>query len=268
MKNQANKMGLELLINNVRIPKGYPYLVINHEDKKILVGADYHLGYEVVLAEEEGYYVPQSQFELIMEELDTIVKTVKPDIFIVNGDLKHKFSKRTRQETKEITEFLNYLSESIEKTYIIRGNHDNFVRGLFNNYNNIEFIEYHLVIGDYLFTHGHYIDGEIEDLMSNKVVVIGHEHPAILLYDDVGGKAKIPSFLYGKTKSGGYIIVLPAVSPLMSGIEVNITPQNEFLSPYIRYHTVIENLTPIGLLRGKENLRFPNIGVLKEVYTE
>ena len=259
-------MKLELLVENIRVPRGYPYLVINHEDKTILVGADYHLGYEVVLAEEEGYYVPQSQFEIIMSELDEIVKNVKPDIFVINGDLKHKFSKRTRQETKEITEFMDYVSDNMDRTYVVRGNHDNFVRGLFNNYNNIEFVEYYLVIGNYLFTHGHHINEEVKNLMYNKVLIIGHEHPAILLYDDVGGKFKIPSFLFGKTRGGNYIIVLPAVSPLMSGIEVNLTPQNEFLSPFIRDYTVIDNLTPIGLIRGKENLRFPNIGVLKEVY--
>ena len=257
-------MFLETLPSEIELLEGYPYIYIR-DNGGILVGADYHLGYEVVLAEEEGYYVPQSQFEIIIEELEKLVNEKKPRIFVVNGDLKHKFSRRTRQETKEITQFLDFASEKVEKTFVIRGNHDNFVRGLFENYPNIEFVDDYIVMGDYLFTHGHIINEEIIRQGEGKTVIIGHEHPALLLYDDIGGKMKIPAILIGKTDFNANIIVLPAVSPLMSGIEANITPQNEFLSPYLKLHVNIDHLTPIGIVRGKENLRFPSIGIMKEI---
>ncbi|MHA1238002.1 MAG: metallophosphoesterase [Candidatus Odinarchaeia archaeon] len=241
--------------DDIQFLEGVPYLYI--KSLNALVGADLHLGYEIVLAEEEGYFIPQGQFKEIISELDNLLSKFNAEILIVNGDLKHKFSMRTRQETREVISFLDFISSRVKKCFIIRGNHDNFVRGLFERYKNVEFIEPWLELGNYIFTHGHILTSDLIEKIKEKILIIGHEHPALLLYDDVGGKIKVPAFLHGSTKYGKTIIVLPPVSPLMSGTEFNLTSQNEVLSPILRELVNIRDLTPYAMLRGKCTLTFP-----------
>ena len=252
-----------IIADDIILIDGYPYAFIN--SIKALVCADFHLGYEIVLADEEGYFIPQAQFDEILGELEKIVKEVKPRELIIVGDLKHKFGMRTRQETREVLQILEFINENFEKGVLVRGNHDNFVRGLFNKYENIDFVEKMYIRGDYLFTHGHLLDDEIVNASKKRIVVMGHEHPALLLYDDVGGKVKIPAFLYGETNFGNRLLVLPAVSPLMSGIEVNLISQNDFLSPFLRRFSKFEEFIPYGILRGKEILKFPKLGLWKDL---
>lgn len=246
------------MLGDIYFLPGLPYIYI--KPLETLVAADLHLGYEIVLAEEEGYFIPQTQFKEIMNELAWILSKFNIKRIIINGDLKHKFSKRTKQETREVISFLNFVSDKINECIVIRGNHDNFVRGIFRKYSNVQFIEQYFELDKYIFTHGHILNDEIASKMTGKTVVIGHEHPALLIRDDVGGKIKIPAFVYGNTCLDGKIIVLPAVSPLMSGTELNVISQNEFLSPILKKFTDIRQLTPLGIIRGKETLEFPEIG--------
>ncbi|MCD6490902.1 MAG: metallophosphoesterase [Candidatus Njordarchaeia archaeon] len=245
-----------MIINeDIILLDGLPYVYIKSIDT--IVCADFHLGYEVVLADEEGYFLPQAQFHEILDELKRITKQFRAKEIVIVGDLKHKFSRRTRQETREVLKILEFINQNFDKGILVRGNHDNFIRGLFNRYENIDFIDRYYIEGRYLFTHGHILDEDIEKEAVNKTLVIGHEHPALLLYDDIGGKIKIPTFLYGDTTLNGKILVLPAVSPLMSGIEVNLISESEFLSPIIRKYVNVDLLKPYGILRGKEILEFP-----------
>jgi len=247
---------------DVHLIEGYPYIYI--KSLKALISADYHFGYEVVLAEEEGYFLPQTQFETIVREVDNIIKNLDVRIFIINGDLKHKFSRRTRQETKEVKLFTKFLSERVNKVYIVRGNHDNFVRGIFNEFSNVDFVEPYIVLDDYLFTHGHVLNEKILEVARGRKVFIGHEHPALLLVDDVGGKIKIPVLLHTRLDFGGELFVLPAVSPLMTGTEVNLTPREDLLSPLLKLYGDLDNSKPYGISRGKYTLEFPEIKLMKE----
>jgi len=251
------------LNEDIELIDGYPYIYIRSINA--VVGADFHLGYEVVLADEEGYFVPQAQYNEIISELEYILKKYDIDLFIVNGDLKHKFSMRTRQETREVLSFIDFINSYVKEGIVVRGNHDNFVRGLFDRYENISFVEPYYNLGNYIFTHGHVLDLEILSLMEKKTVIIGHEHPALLLYDDVGGKIKIPTFLFGKTKFNTDILVLPAVSPLMSGVEMNLVTRQELLSPILRETVDISNLVPYAVVRGREILEFPKLGLWSDI---
>jgi len=248
---------------DIYLVDGYPYVYILPINA--LVSADYHFGYEVVLAEEEGYFLPQTQFDAIVSEVDLLLNDIDVDIFIINGDLKHKFSRRTRQETKEVKLFTKYISERVNHVYIVRGNHDNFVRGIFSEFKNVDFVEPYIVLDDFVFTHGHIYDEKIIDVSRGKRIFIGHEHPALMLYDDVGGKVKIPVLVRSKLDFGAEIFVLPAVSPLMTGTEINLVPREELLSPILKIHGDLDNAKIYGISRGKYTLEFPRVKEIRDV---
>jgi hypothetical protein len=83
-------------------------------------------------------------------------------------------------------------------------------------------------------------------------MVIGHEHPFILLGDKVGARVRIPAFLIGEK-----LIVMPAFTPLAGGTAVNLT--DEFLSPMLKKEK-IRRMKAIGIDKDAGLLRFPEIG--------
>jgi len=247
------------ILKGVEIVDGYPALYL--KKLETLVIADLHLGFEWAIAQ-EGIFIPTTQYQEIFKDFQHLLDEKQPELLIINGDLKHEFSKATSQEWREVIDLLTYLDKNVKKTIVIRGNHDNFIRGFFKRYNNIEFVEPYFQLENYLLTHGHK-DMEENILKSKKydLLIIAHEHPAILLIDDLGAKIKTRAFLHGKTKQGKQIIVLPAFSPLATGVEINLTPQEELLSPILREHVDIMQLEVYAIDKKTETLKFPKLAL-------
>jgi len=215
----------------IEIVENYPAIFIEPIDA--LVIADLHLGFERELAD-SGIYFPRFQYQDIKESIAIIINKVSPTQVIINGDLKHKFAERTTQELNEVIDLLTYLSENTGKVVVIRGNHDNFVKGLFKRFQKVEFVRETYIDGETIFTHGHEVPSGIDSLKSN-LVVIAHEHPAIALRDDVGAKVKLRALLIGPTYSNKDLIVLPAFSPISLGVEINlVTSKDQILSPFLK----------------------------------
>ena len=243
---------------------GYTALYIKSLETVVI--ADIHLGYEYALALSQGYYLPKTQFEIIIEDLNAIIQKTNPTNMLIVGDIKHEFGHRSWQEYKEVKVLLDFLEKQLDKIIIVRGNHDNFIKGLFKKYEKASFIDDMFIEGEYLFTHGHLVTKEIVENISKRTVIMGHEHPALLLTDDIGTKIKIPAFLYGPTQYDGHIVVLPAISPLMPGTEVNLITQKEILSPLLKTIAKLSDLTPYGVNRRKSTLPFPKLGLWEELY--
>jgi metallophosphoesterase superfamily enzyme len=100
-----------------------------------------------------------------------------------------------------------------------------------------------------------------EDL-EYETVVIGHEHPALALTDDVGVKEKVSCVLYGEMKNGKNIVVLPAYSKIANGSEVNNMPRQEFLCPVLRENGV-SDLKATVLSREGGVFEFPEVSKIK-----
>lgn len=144
------------------------------------------------------------------------------------------------------------LKEVAKEVLLMKGNHDNFLQRIAFR-NGIELFD-ELELGRYIFIHGHVLPKK----QKNKFLIIGHEHPAIALYDEIRAKKKINCFLYGSS-----ILVLPAFLPLMQGSEVNVIPKSGLLSPVLRKCDVDE-LTVIGTSEETGRLKFP---MLKDLRT-
>lgn len=200
------------------------------DELDLLVVADLHLGYEQAL-EEAGVFIPAVQYKFIKNFLLRALEETGCSKLLILGDVKHEFGGALKQEWGETIDLLSTLKEKGVSVDVVRGNHDNFLIPMLKRLN-VPLHDPYYREGSLLFTHGHKelpIDAWSEDV---KCVVMGHEHPAVMLRDELGVSVKLKSFLVGSLGRAN-LIVLPSLSPLMSGTEVNV-PRAKFLSPILR----------------------------------
>ncbi len=196
-----------------------------------IVCSDLHIGYEQAL-HEMGVTLPASQYPLIKKEIEETIEIYDPDTIIINGDLKHEFGEATRQEWREVLDLLSLFSSRKIGVKVVRGNHDNYLIPILKK-TGVEFHDPSLSIGKYLFFHGHR-KVKVENVEGRtEIMIIGHEHPAIAIRDELGITNKYKCLLEANYKQLR-LIVLPAMSPIMPGSEVNFLEKNQLLSPILR----------------------------------
>jgi len=243
------------IFSNIEIVESLPAIYIKKLD--LLVVSDLHLGYETA-AVEEGMFIPKIQYKKTIENLKLIFKKHKTSRFLINGDVKHEFSETGYHEYKEVSNFFEFIKQFFNDVIVVKGNHDTFISRITREFNVKLYEEYKE--GDFLFIHGH------RNLDMNKVkqqhIVIGHEHPSIALYSELGVKEKIKCFLFGEVKSKK-LLVLPAFSYFAQGSDINLIPQNELLSPILR-DVDVDSLKAVGIIEREKCLSFPQIGMLRE----
>ena len=230
----------------------YPALYIDDIDTLVL--SDFHLGMESRLAD-SGVYMPKFQLEELKEELDDICKDKEPGRLVICGDVKHEFSEASRGEREEVKELVEFLSGRVEEIFLVKGNHDNYLIYAVEDYDNVR-LETHFLIDNILFIHG-----DSEEVLEGKefdFLVMGHEHPAVTLEDEIGVSEKIPCFLYGENESEEKIIVLPAFSKLAEGSRVNITDE-ELASPVLSEVIDVGSMRAIGVDREAGLFHFPEL---------
>ncbi len=208
-----------------------------------VIFSDLHLGIEYVLAS-EGVQIPPFQ----LPEIKRRIFSQSPKKVIIDGDLKHEFSKMNPLERRDVKNLIEELLEKTKEVIVIRGNHDNFVYYSLKEWG-IELQEY-LILEDSLILHGHKIPEGIR-LSEFSEVIIGHEHPTLLVYDSSGAKTKFPIHLRVRHPEGPIVHVLPALSPLALGTAVNNTPVSEFLSPILREMGSLDRAKIYALVEGK-----------------
>jgi putative SbcD/Mre11-related phosphoesterase len=185
-----------------------------------VVVSDLHIGYESVL-EDSGLHLPRIQTAKMKEDLERIVEHHAPKRFVILGDLKHEFSRNLAQEWNEVRKLLAVLQEKAE-VVVVRGNHDNYLATIASKLGVEVVPEYHLA--GVTFAHGHEPSDE-------RPLVIGHEHPSVRLYDEVGGYVKVPCFVHLPKEQ---IVVMPAFSPLAPGTDLTGANAQDAFSPVLR----------------------------------
>lgn len=207
---------------------------------KNLIIADVHLGYEVAMAK-EGFYLPRV-FHDVVGSLKSLLEREKPKRLIVDGDLKHSFIPEWR-ERAELKAFFDEISPLVEEVVLVRGNHD--VGVLWLRELGVEVVD-ELELNGWKLVHGHKV-------VEGERFIIGHEHPAVRLRDEVGAVIKVPAVLLGEK-----LIVLPAFSPWAYGNDV----LRETVSPFLGfYREDFEVVVPAG----DELLSFGRLSRLREV---
>ena len=219
------------LTDRVEIIDSLPALHIRDLDAVCI--ADLHLGYEGIMAEYYGTFLPKTQFNEEMEALERMVKSFSrlPKRIILNGDVKHEFSESTYHEYREVRDLLEFLSKHFEEIIVIKGNHDNFIALLTKRFEKVKLLDAY-EDERYYIIHGHRAEKSLK-FFQGKTLILAHEHPSIALYSAMGRKEKIPCFLVGREKNVK-IIVMPCFSVLAQGSDINLIPKEELLSPVLK----------------------------------
>ncbi len=210
------------------LPNGievFPYGAIV---KSTLVVADLHLGYEDALRE-RGVELPYEQYPWMKRKILRYIEEEDPEIVILDGDIKHEFGGALSQEWREVLDLIRTLKGRV-KVEVVRGNHDNYLIPILLR-EGIEIRDPYLILEHVMYFHGHKelisVPKEVE------LIVMGHEHPAISLRDDIGGSHRFKVFLEGEYL-GIKVLVLPSLSPLAPGTDIIKAGKESLLSPVLR----------------------------------
>jgi len=141
-----------------------------------LVIGDVHIGYEEAL-NKEGVLIPRFQFKDTLTRLEKAIKNKRFDSIILLGDVKHEFGTISETEWRNTLQFLDILLGYTKNVILIKGNHDKILEPIANK-RNLEVKDY-VRMGEIILLHGHVIPEKNKDFKDSKIIIIGHEHPAI-----------------------------------------------------------------------------------------
>ncbi len=244
------------LNEDIELLEGMPIAYI--KSINAIAVADLHLGYEGVMAK-RGIYLPKTNLRKILEALGDAIGETHAKSVVVDGDIKNEFSDVDEAEFNELFDFIKFLKEKGVDPVLIKGNHDNFVERYREAFK-LKVYGQEAVIGRYHFFHG-------EELPSNvgkdEMLVMGHEHPAIGVFNSVGKKEKLRCFLYGRYSSSEFL-ALPAMNYFAAGTEINMEPAEKLLSPIFKKLDV-DKLRAIAIGYGS-TMDFGTIEKLRNVY--
>ncbi len=244
----------------IRIAKGlsiaspWPALLIEKEN--MLIVADLHLGLEDE-QESKGIHIPTTVFPKIMNSVLTPAKELGCDKVVITGDFKHEFGKPSEAEWYSVKKMIRGIREIKAEPLVIRGNHDNYIILLLKEMN-VKLFQPSLSINGLTLFHGHLEPTEKEE--KAKHIIMGHEHPSIVIKDDLGVKHRFKAFLTGKVGKKT-VTVLPSSSPLSYGSDMNETLKKDLLSPILQKSPLCD-FVPYAIEIGVAVKRFPKLGSL------
>ena len=177
--------------------------------KDHLIISDLHIGLEEAL-NKQGILIPRFQFKEIKQRLEPLLlKKIK--VIVINGDLKNEFGTISEQEWRHTLQVLDLLLENNRKVILVKGNHDTIL-GPIADKRNLKVVDKY-EIDDITIIHGN----KIKEI-NTKIIIIGHEHPAVTIKDNIRNET-YKCFLKGKYKNK-ILIVTPSFSLVKQGYDV------------------------------------------------
>jgi putative SbcD/Mre11-related phosphoesterase len=218
---------------------------------RTLIISDLHIGYEQAL-NRDGIMVPRFQYKKILERLQEIINSFEIDRIVVNGDLKHEFSRITRQEWDEALNFIIFLKNNFDEVILLKGNHDNFTKFIADKTDLRVYETY--TLGDFIIMHGDKIPDDLMT-MNESTIVIGHEHPCIGIRNGERFE-KIKCYLKGDYQEKN-LIVMPSFNFVSEGSDIL---HEKSLSPYLKKRSIEE-----FEVYGVENFEVLYFGRIKDI---
>jgi uncharacterized protein len=161
----------------------YPAALIKGREKKTIVIADPHLGWEIAL-QEKGIHVP-NQTSKLLKKLETLLIKHKPDALIIIGDVKYSVTPSKPGEWHDIPTFFTEIKNFVPEIRIVRGNHDANLERILPE--DVEICSASGVIVENVgLFHGH--KWPSPELLGCKTLIMGHLHPVVVFRDPAGFK--------------------------------------------------------------------------------
>jgi uncharacterized protein len=161
----------------------HPAALVKSTEKKTLVVADPHLGWEISL-QAKGIHIPTQTPKLQKKLIDLLIE-YKPDALLFLGDIKYTVVASEPGEWREVPDFFEEIKKYVKEIGIVRGNHDANIEPMLPDK-----IEVHsssgIVIGDVGLFHGH--KWPSPELLGCKTLIMGHLHPVVVFRDPAGFK--------------------------------------------------------------------------------
>jgi metallophosphoesterase superfamily enzyme len=171
---------------NLQFIRDGPALIV-HNRMRVLVVADLHFGIESDLAYHGWHFSSRSAERL--RRVCACIEATTPDLLILLGDVKHSIPKTTRQEFREIPDLLSAVRD-LTPIRVMPGNHDIGI-GRFLQEGEL-MPKDGAVIDGVAYIHGHTIPAPA---LLGHLIIAGHHHPMVSLYDEVGCSLRAPAYL-------------------------------------------------------------------------
>ena len=158
--------------------------------KSILAVADLHIGIEAEL-NLAGIYLPSQTMKMAARLIDLIEETGAESLVLL-GDIKHYVPATAALERRDLPRFFEALSRAVDEIHVAVGNHDAQIRPYVPRS-----VRFHrpggFVIDDVGFAHGH--AWPPPSVLRCRSLVMGHNHPAIVMVDELGWRSFRPCWV-------------------------------------------------------------------------
>ena len=199
-----------------------PVLQLVGEERVLCVG-DLHIGIEADMRF-RGVIVP-SQTHRMEKELKDLAEGI--DRLVIIGDVKHQVPGSTRQEHIEVPRFFNGLLNHYPRIDLVKGNHDTDIERMLPS-RVVVHDQDGFVLDDVGFVHGHAWPSE--EVMSSRLLVMGHNHPAVIFEDGLHHNQVERCWVRCRFKTTGdrysrvpeEAIMIPAFNRSLGGGPVNL----------------------------------------------
>lgn len=193
-------------------------------DDDILAVADLHVGLEAALYE-AGVSLP-SQTRKIGRRLRALLESTDAKTLVILGDVKHFIPAVNPLERRDLPILFQQFEDAVDEVHIAAGNHDALLRPYLPSYAYLHRPS-GFRIGDVGFVHGH--AWPAKPVMEAKVLLMGHNHPAVVFVDKLGGRTIAPAWVrvpfrrknkrYAKLPTEA--VCVPSFNELCGGTPVN-----------------------------------------------
>jgi hypothetical protein len=149
-----------------------PALLLEGKNRNLVV-TDLHIGFENNFAANNIFIGKNSTINETIDEIESIIDSVKADSLILLGDIKASIKSITKSEWNEVPLFFEKISKKAD-VVLIPGNHDANINKLIPS--NVTLVSsIGLVLENILLTHGHTIPSE--NFSHVEKIIMGHVHP-------------------------------------------------------------------------------------------
>ncbi|MEM7818092.1 MAG: metallophosphoesterase [Candidatus Aenigmatarchaeota archaeon] len=215
------------------------------KDISSIVIGDLHIGFEIELIK-QGINV--ALMDKIITDLEVCKKKTKAENIILLGDVKHSIGfPKSRLEIKNLIKIFDFLKDSFEKIYVVKGNHDGRLEEIIKDERIKIYSSRGFSLSKYGFFHGN--SYPIKNVISSRILFCSHVHSKYFLPKDKR-IFEVRVYLIFKIKKeinrSGKIVVIPPFSSIISGKDVEECI-NESIINNIVENSSIEILTIDGI---------------------